>query len=187
MVRARLSAISLAAMLLLPGCVSPFGSQEEVEPVPNCQEEPGMEGCFESTITEDDCNYLQVFAGDHCRPMIRPQQLDYGLSSLSLELGEQMQPLTPSFIGDAPSNWAVNPSLPDGLALDNGTGVISGAPSIEYESLRFTIIASNAAGNWPVFSPRSARRPATIPFFPSILQLVHKQYFRFWTSLQGAC
>ena len=147
MVRARLSAISLAAMLLLPGCVSPFGSQEEVEPVPNCQEEPGMEGCFESTITEDDCNYLQVFAGDHCRPMIRPQQLDYGLSSLSLELGEEMQPLTPSFIGDAPSNWAVNPSLPDGLALDNGTGVISGAPSIEYESLRFTIIASNAAGN----------------------------------------
>jgi len=143
---APLSAVALSLLLLIPGCISPFGDQQEQETEINCQEEPSTEGCFEPVITEDDCTSLQVFAGDYCRTMLRPDLLDFGVSSISLEVGEEMQPLTPSFVGDAPSNWAVNPTFPTGLAMDPDTGVISGTPSIEATSLAFTIIASNAAG-----------------------------------------
>ena len=141
-----LSAVALSLLLLLPGCISPFGDQQEQEIGTNCQEEPSTEGCFEDVITEDDCTSLQVFAGDYCRTMLRPELLDFGVPSISLEVGEEMQPLTPSFVGDAPSNWAVNPTFPEGIYMHPDTGVISGNPSVESNSMAFTIIASNAAG-----------------------------------------
>ena len=141
-----LSAVALSLLLLLPGCISPFGDQQEQEIGTNCQEEPSTEGCFEDVITEDDCTPLQVFVGDYCRTMLRPELLDFGVPSISLEVGEEMQPLTPSFVGDAPSNWAVNPTFPEGIYMHPDTGVISGNPSVESNSMAFTIIASNAAG-----------------------------------------
>ena len=54
--------------------------------------------------------------------------------------------LTPSFLGDAPSEWAVNPQLPDGIEMDLKSGVISGIPNYEAPSKKYTIIASNYAG-----------------------------------------
>ena len=78
--------------------------------------------------------------------MIKPELLAFGESHLSLTMGSEMQPLTPSFVGDAPSSWSVNPHLPDGISIDLESGVISGTPSSEAPSRTYTIIASNFAG-----------------------------------------
>jgi len=78
--------------------------------------------------------------------MMRPEMLDFGESSLILEIGTEFQQLTPSFLGDAPSSWAVNPSFPDGISIDQDSGVISGAPNHESPSKSYTIIASNSMG-----------------------------------------
>ena len=79
--------------------------------------------------------------------MTSPKNLDYGEETLLLVVGQDMQALTPSFTGDGPQNWLVNPRLPDGLTLDAESGVISGTPEIELMSTSFTIIATNAVGS----------------------------------------
>jgi hypothetical protein len=78
--------------------------------------------------------------------MLRPEMLDFGESEVILEIGAEMQQLTPGFVGDAPSSWAINPKLPDGISIDSDSGVISGTPTNEVPSKSYTIIASNAAG-----------------------------------------
>ena len=108
--------------------------------------EPTSEGCFEPVVTEDDCTPIQVFTGESCRIMLRPEKLDFGTSEATLQIGTEMQQLTPSFLGDAPTEWAVNPQLPDGIEIDLESGVISGTPNYEESSRHYTIIASNAAG-----------------------------------------
>ena len=78
--------------------------------------------------------------------MLRPEKLDFGTSEATLQIGTEMQQLTPSFLGDAPRKWAVNPQLPDGIEIDLESGVISGTPNYEEPSRHYTIVASNAAG-----------------------------------------
>tara|TARA_Y100001934_G_C11758547_1_gene498111 strand:- start:156 stop:578 length:423 start_codon:yes stop_codon:yes gene_type:complete len=78
--------------------------------------------------------------------MMRPEMLDFGESEAILEIGVEIQTLTPSFLGDAPSSWAVNPPLPDGITLDSDSGVISGTPVQESSPKSYTVIASNAMG-----------------------------------------
>ena len=34
-----------------------------------------------------------------------------------------MQALTPSFLGDGPDTWLINPNLPNGLVIDRETGI----------------------------------------------------------------
>ena len=105
-----------------------------------------MDGCFEQFVTADDCTPKQVFTGELCRTMLRPEMLDFGESEITLEIGSEIQQLTPSFIGDAPSSWAVNPPFPDGISIDSDLGVISGTPTYEAPTKSYTIIASNAMG-----------------------------------------
>ena len=86
-------------------------------------------GCFEPVVTEDDCTPTQVFTGESCRIMLRPEKLDFGTSEATLQIGTEMQQLTPSFLGDAPREWAVNPQLPDGIEIDLESGVIRELPT----------------------------------------------------------
>ena len=140
--------VSLVTLLLLvlPGCTSQLDDTEKSPPEPDCENNPAMDGCFEEILTEEDCNIQQVYTGESCRVMRKPEMLDFGISELALEIGEEMQNLTPSFLGDAPSSWAVNPSFPQGISIDPGSGVISGTPTQADPSKSYTIIASNAMG-----------------------------------------
>jgi len=73
--------------------------------------------------------------------------LSYGISSISLNVGEEMQALTPSFVGDGPDTWVINPPFPQGISFDRESGVISGSPSEATIEIRHTIVASNAVGS----------------------------------------
>ena len=142
------SAIVMALLLLLPGCTGLLN--DDVETVPEevtCEDDPSQPDCFEEVITEDDCTSIEVFTGEYCRLMLRPEMLDFGETSITLVVGSKMQALTPSFYGDAPGGWLVNPGLPDGISLDSESGVISGTPTAESQGMTHTIIATNAVGS----------------------------------------
>ena len=142
----RASALLLTFLMLASGCLGLFEQGGDLEIAVDCQENPSHQDCFVPVITEDDCTSLQIFTGDYCRTMIMPSSLSYGIEEMTIISGVEIQPLTPSFNGDGPQNWLVNPRLPDGLSLDSQTGVISGIPEARTIMTGYTIIASNAAG-----------------------------------------
>jgi hypothetical protein len=96
-------------------------------------------------LTPDDCTMLQKWFDNDCIDLIGPNSLNYGSSDVIWRVGENQQFL-PSFSGDGPDAWSVQPPLPNGIWLDN-SGVIKGAP-LEYDSLTTTylITASNPVG-----------------------------------------
>ena len=132
--------------MLNSGCLGLFGSEEDQTENLDCQSQPTHPDCFEEVVTEDDCTSQQVFTGESCRLMLPPAQLSYGEDSIALVVGLEMQALTPSFQGDGPQNWFVNPRLPDGLNIDE-SGVISGTPQEVSESTQHTVIATNTMGS----------------------------------------
>ena len=142
----RRTAILLCLLMLNSGCLGLFGSEEDQTENLDCQSQPTHPDCFEEVVTEDDCTSQQVFTGESCRLMLPPAQLSYGEDSIALVLGLEMQALTPSFQGDGPQNWFVNPRLPDGLNIDE-SGVISGTPQEVSESTQHTVIATNTMGS----------------------------------------
>ena len=127
--------------------MSLFGGEESGSELVNCELDPNNPDCEISEVTEEDCFFNQVFTGDYCRLMISPKNLDYGEESLLLVVGQEMQALTPSFTGDGPQNWLINPRLPEGLSLDLESGVISGAPESESLLTSYTIIGKNIVGS----------------------------------------
>ena len=143
----RNAALVLSILMLSSGCLGLFGDEGEPAEEVDCVAEPSHPDCFVHVITEDDCMSHQVFTGDACRLMQQPSSLTYGESSIVLVHGVEMQALTPSFLGDGPQNWFVNPRLPDGLSLDGASGVISGIPEEEAEETRHTIIGTNSVGS----------------------------------------
>ena len=118
-------------LLLSSGCLGLFGEEEEPIEEADCTAEPSHPDCYIHVITEDDCMAHQVFTGVACRMMQKTSSLTYGESSILLVSGVEMQSLTPSFFGDGPQNWFVNPLLPDGLYLDGASWVIGGTPEGE--------------------------------------------------------
>ena len=127
--------------------MSLFGGEESGSELVNCELDPNNPDCEISEVTEEDCFFNQVFTGDYCRLMISPKNLDYGEESLLLVVGQEMQALTPSFTGDGPQNWLINPRLPEGLSLDLESGVISGVPESESLLTSYTIIGKNIVGS----------------------------------------
>ena len=140
------TALMLTFLMLTSGCLGLFDQGGDAEIDVDCKEQPSHQDCFVPVITEDDCTSLQIFTGDYCRAMIMPSSLSYGVEKMTLISGAEIQTLTPSFNGDGPQNWLVNPRLPDGLSLDQQTGEISGTPEVRTIMTGYTIIASNAAG-----------------------------------------
>ncbi len=139
-------AFVLTLLMLTPGCTSPTEPDLDPSENPDCELDPNLSGCFDMVVLEDDCSTKQVFTGDYCRTMLKPDLLSFGESKVTLVTGTEMQSLTPSFVGDAPSTWDVNPTLPSGISIDPGSGVISGTPVSEEPTRSYTIIASNAMG-----------------------------------------
>jgi hypothetical protein len=140
-------AILLTFLILTPGCLSLFGDTEPSSELVNCELEPNDPTCDMVGETEDDCFFNEVFTGEYCRLMTSPNNLDYGEETLLLVVGQDMQALTPSFIGDGPQNWLVNPRLPEGIILDSENGVISGTPVSESLLTSYTIIGKNIIGS----------------------------------------
>lgn len=140
-------AILLTALMCSSGCMGLFEPSEELPDILDCAEQPNHPDCIVDPVTEEDCRQDEVFTGDECRRMERPEQLSYGISSISLNVGEEMQALTPSFVGDGPDTWVINPPFPQGISFDRESGVISGSPSEATIEIRHTIVASNAVGS----------------------------------------
>ena len=59
--------------------------------------------------------------------------------------GWQLDRVSPA--GGSVALYAVNPSLPPGLALDSSTGVLAGTPTAVTSLLPFTVTARNTAGD----------------------------------------
>jgi len=142
----RNAALLLSVLMLSSGCLGLLGPDNQTPVEIDCVEQPSHPDCYVHVITEDDCTAQQIFTGDVCRLMHRPDGLDYGEDSVLLVVGIEMQALTPSFTGDGPHDWMVNPRLPDGLSLDD-SGVISGTATEESQDTRYTIIGANPMGS----------------------------------------
>ena len=144
--------------MLSSGCLGLFeNDSDQIEEV-DCQNQPTHSDCFVHVITPEDCTIQQIFTGDSCRPMQVPSQLSYGTGSTIMFVGVEIQALTPSFQGDGPQSWSVNPPLPEGLELDE-SGVISGIPLVEAEAVPHTITGTNAMGSATVILDIVIRAP----------------------------
>ncbi|CAE7804665.1 Tmod2 [Symbiodinium sp. CCMP2592] len=75
-----------------------------------------------------------------------PKNLTYPMASSSYAVGEPMS-IEPDLEGSEGCTFAVEPSLPEGLALDPATGVISGQPVAESPETTYVLSASNASGS----------------------------------------
>jgi hypothetical protein len=72
--------------------------------------------------------------------------ISYPEPSVKLVIGSYAT-LTPESTGGAVVSWAIDLTLPEGLAFDAGTGVISGIPTTPGGAITFTITGTNADGS----------------------------------------
>lgn len=76
-----------------------------------------------------------------------PAGLSYAMTSAVYELGQAVVPNRPTASGGAVERYAVAPTLPAGLALDAGTGVIGGTPTAIAAAAVYVVTAENAGGS----------------------------------------
>ena len=141
------AAVILTALMISSGCLGFFDSSTDGSKPVDCQIEPNDPDCLGEEISEEDCLQNQVFTGTECRQMEKPDGLNYGENKISLFLGEEMQALTPSFTGDGPEYWLVNPNLPSGISIDRETGVISGTPDEISGLSNYIVVGTNNVGS----------------------------------------
>ena len=83
--------------------------------------------------------------GDQGGTVTRPTNLSYSPSTLTLNKGEAMTPVTPTVDGDAVESWTSSKALPNDLTI-GADGTISGTPEVLSED-DYTITATNSAGS----------------------------------------
>src|SRR6478735_2020869 len=74
-----------------------------------------------------------------------PSGLSY-TSPVTANVGTAITALNPAVTGSV-TTYAVAPALPAGMALNNGTGGISGTPTATAAQATYTVTASNAGGS----------------------------------------
>jgi len=75
-----------------------------------------------------------------------PCDLVYSQADVVYPPGVQITPNLPSVFCGVPTSWSIQPQLPNGLNLDESSGVIFGTPVDRSARTEHTIIASNANG-----------------------------------------
>ncbi len=142
------SALIVTLLMMTSGCTGLVDSEQDSNNSEiDCSLDPSQGDCFDVIIIEEDCNSKEVFTGELCRPILSPEKLNYGERIIQLSQGDEIQSLTPSFIGDGPELWQISPPLPSGLIINLDSGVISGIPNQTSSITKFTITASNIAGS----------------------------------------
>jgi hypothetical protein len=66
-----------------------------------------------------------------------------------LTVGNAMNPSAP--VGSGATTWSISPALPPGLALDPGTGVLSGQPTAPSPTTPYTVTANNGTNSSSTF------------------------------------
>jgi gliding motility-associated-like protein len=74
-----------------------------------------------------------------------PTSLSYNTPNV-YTVGTSITALTPTSSGGAIASYSISPSLPAGLTLNTGTGVISGTPSAVSSQTSYTVTGTNASG-----------------------------------------
>ena len=68
------STLLVTFLMISSGCTGLLDTDTESQiPIIDCSSEPSGPDCFEKIITEEDCNTDEVFMGESCRPMLRPE------------------------------------------------------------------------------------------------------------------
>jgi hypothetical protein len=76
-----------------------------------------------------------------------PTNLTYSANPATYTKGSAITNNTPSNSGGAVVSYSVSPSLPTGLSLNTGTGVISGTPTAITATASYTVTAANSGGS----------------------------------------
>jgi len=76
-----------------------------------------------------------------------PTSLAYATNPATYTKGTSITPDSPSNSGGSVVSYSVSPSLPSGLSLNTGTGVVSGTPSAITSSGAYTVTATNTGGS----------------------------------------
>jgi hypothetical protein len=79
-----------------------------------------------------------------------PTKIEYFGAPYNLLMGERINPLTPDLDGVTLTSCTVSPDLPKGLSISQTTCTISGIPTEEIPSTKFTITGTNTAGSLSV-------------------------------------
>lgn len=139
----RLGACSILTVLLALAACGGGGSSDAAGPPPTQTVEPPPVHGVDGPPTDQ--------TGDQPPPP-PPAQTVTAPSHLAFQsavyvLGTAISPNTPSHAGGDIATYAISPALPDGLAMNPATGVISGTPAVVSEARTYTVAGSNAGGS----------------------------------------
>jgi len=88
-----------------------------------------------------------VSNGGSRSPVQPPSALTYTSAAAVYTLGTPITADSPTSTGGTATSYSVSPALPDGLALDDTTGIISGTPTAVTGIASYTVTASNPGGS----------------------------------------
>ncbi|MFM1929323.1 MAG: hypothetical protein RL387_651 [Bacteroidota bacterium] len=75
-----------------------------------------------------------------------PSGLSYTTPNVYIK-GTSITALNPTVSGGAITSYTISPSLPTGLVINSGTGIISGTPTVNSAATNYTVTASNSGGS----------------------------------------